>query len=282
MLLRIITGIAGIALAAFIIQAGGSIFAGAVTLLAVLAWHEFARAFAQHGQRLCYLSGIAVLLLLMGCTYWGTAEEFLAVAVIGTFFMLLLAVLLHGRISIDAACISIAGVFYIGFAFSHLLMLRFLETEGGAMLQTLLGETELGCALVWTALIGTWASDTFAYFAGSMLGSHKLCPTISPGKTVEGFLGGFIGTVFSVMAVGGLFFSFGIMQMAVLGIGIAIIAPLGDLVESVIKRHTGIKDSGRLIPGHGGVLDRFDSVMFTAPLVYYFHYFAQLFGIIDF
>ena len=129
--------------------------------------------------------------------------------------------------------------------------------------------------MIWVMFIGTWASDTFAYFTGSAIGRHKLCPTISPNKTVEGFLGSVVGTTASVAALGA-FFSLPIVEMAVLGFCISLLATLGDLVESVAKRYTGIKDSGNIIPGHGGVWDRFDSVLFTAPLVYYFVLIAGL------
>jgi phosphatidate cytidylyltransferase len=117
--------------------------------------------------------------------------------------------------------------------------------------------------------IGTWASDSFAYFVGSALGRHKLCPSISPNKTIEGAVGAVVGTTLTIAALGS-FFGWPLPLMAVLGALIAVIATLGDLVESVAKRETGIKDSGNIIPGHGGVWDRFDSVLFTAPLVYYF------------
>ena len=125
------------------------------------------------------------------------------------------------------------------------------------------------CAMIWIMFIGTWSSDTFAYFTGSAIGRHKLCPSISPNKTIEGFAGALAGTT-AVVAGLGYFFSLPLYELAGLGLAIAILATLGDLVESVAKRYTGIKDSGNIIPGHGGVWDRFDSVLFTAPLVYYF------------
>ncbi len=134
---------------------------------------------------------------------------------------------------------------------------------------TPVGPMAFGCAMIWVMFLCTWASDTFAYFTGSAIGRHKLCRTISPNKTIEGFLGSVVGTT-AVGAGLGVFFSLPLLEMAVLGFCISILATLGDLVESVAKRYTGIKDSGNIIPGHGGVWDRFDSVLFTAPLVYYF------------
>ena len=270
---RIITGIVGIALAAFIIQTGGWIFSTAVLLLSLGAWFEFARAFVNKGIKLAYFTGLAMIILIWGCSWLGNDGELVAVSVLTVLLVLSHTVFEHKSFSIEQACVSAAGIFYVGLAFAHLILLRF--TGEPAMVSTSLGNLQLGCAWIWTALIGTWASDTFAYFTGSLLGRHKLCPEISPNKTIEGFVGGIIGTMLSVTGLGVLF-SFPLLPMAGLGLCIALVATLGDLVESVIKRATGIKDSGSLIPGHGGILDRFDSVMFTVPFVYYF---VQIFKI---
>ena len=162
---------------------------------------------------------------------------------------------------------SVAGVMYVGLSLAHLLLLRFWKAS--ELVSTPAGAMETGCAWLWIALIGTWASDTFAYFSGFASGKTKLCEPISPKKTREGFYGGVIGTAVSV-AVLGHAIGHSLILMAVLGIVIALVATVGDLVESIVKRYTGIKDSGVLIPGHGGVLDRFDSAMFVIPFVYYF------------
>lgn len=275
MVTRIITGIVGIALAAFVIQTGGWVFAAVVLLLSLIGWHEFARAFAHNGQPASYFTGMIALIFMLGCAWMGSSDEFMAVATLTMLLVFAEAVLFHGRFSVESACISAAGIFYVGFAFSHLLLLRFWQDS--QMLSSPVGDLSYGCALIWIMFLGTWSSDTFAYFTGSLLGRHKLCPSISPNKTVEGFLGGLIGTT-AVVAALGMLLSLSLPHMAALGVCIALIATLGDLVESVIKRYTGIKDSGSIIPGHGGVLDRFDSVMFTAPFVYYFVQIIHLAG----
>jgi len=272
---RILTGIVGIAMAAFIIQTGGWLFAGFALLLSLIGWYEYSHAFAYKGIRTTFFLGILGLFLLWGCSWLGNAEELMAVTTGITLVTLLMTVLLHGRIPATHACVSVAGVLYLGLPFGHLVMLRFWD---GPAVTTPLGVFEAGCALVWLMFIGTWASDTFAYFTGSAIGSHKLCPSISPNKTIEGFLGSVVGTTASVAALGHLFFAFPLLESAGLGLLISVFATLGDLVESVFKRYTGIKDSGNLIPGHGGVLDRFDSVLYTAPLVYYFAYLTGLAG----
>jgi phosphatidate cytidylyltransferase len=271
---RIVSGLVGMALTVFVVHFGSYVFGAAVFLLALIGWHEFSRAFANRGEKLAYITGMIAIVFLLGCAWLGNAEESVAVITVATLWILMQMIFRHRFFSVEQACLSIAGVMYVGMAFSHLLLLRFT----GADAFTALGSMTLpiGEALLWLAFIGTWASDTFAFFTGSFCGRHKLCPEISPNKTIEGFAGGLIGTV-GITVLLGYLFSFSLIHMVALGILLALTATLGDLVESSFKRYTGIKDSGALIPGHGGVLDRFDSIMFTVPLVYYY---VQIFDIL--
>lgn len=273
MITRIITGIIGIALAALVIQTGGMLFAAFALVLALMAWFEYVRAFSERGMGLTFATGLAGITLLWYAGEYGNAELMMAASTLIVLVVLLETVLRHSVTSIMDAVTSIAGVFYFGFPFAYMVMLR--DMQPGVMILTSLGAFQFGAALIWIMFIGTWASDTFAYFTGSAFGRHKLCPSISPNKTIEGFLGSVVGTTASVAGLG-IFFSLPAKEMALLGLAISILATLGDLVESVAKRYTGIKDSGNIIPGHGGIWDRFDSVLFTAPLVYYFVKFAGL------
>ena len=266
MITRIITGVVGIALMTLVINTGGLLFAVFALALMLVGWYEYTAATAADGKNSTHIAGALSLILLWGCAYWGNAYEQNGVILAAVMLPLLATVLLRARVAFDEACFSVLGVLYIGLPLSHLIMLRNMENV------TFLSDTgdfSSGCALVWLMFIGTWASDTFAYFVGSAIGRHKLCPSISPNKTVEGFLGSLVGTTATIAFVGD-FFSMPAGQSIALGILLAVFATLGDLVESVFKRHVGIKDSGNIIPGHGGVLDRFDSVLFTAPIVYYF------------
>ena len=274
MLVRIITGIIGIAAAAFVIQTGGAVFAGFTLLLMFLAWYEFARAFGERGMGIALFTGFLAL-GLMWYAAW-QKPEFLAMACpLIVLITLLESVLMRSSTSIMDALASGAGIIYIGFPFTCLLQLR--EMQPDTVFSTEIGSLTFGCVMVWLMFIGTWASDTFAYFTGTAIGRHKLCPAISPNKTIEGFMGSVIGTT-AVVAGLGYYLQLSLPEMAVLGLLIAIFATLGDLVESVAKRYVRIKDSGNIIPGHGGVWDRFDSVLFTAPLVYYFVQFVNLLG----
>ncbi len=150
---------------------------------------------------------------------------------------------------------SIAGVVYVGF-FALMIPIRRLQD---------------GDALLVSVLFMIWLCDTAAYFGGSLLGRHPLAPSISPKKSFEGAIFGFFGSIAGGI-VGWLVFqptSFIIAEYAFLGAAIGIVGQVGDLAESAVKRETGIKDSSRLLPGHGGVLDRFDSLLFALPAVWF-------------
>ncbi|HEX8441768.1 phosphatidate cytidylyltransferase [Archangium sp.] len=126
-----------------------------------------------------------------------------------------------------------------------------------------------GMAWVFSALVITWANDTAAYFAGRFLGRHKLYPAVSPNKTWEGFAGGLVGSVGGLFITRAFFYPIlTVTDCLVLGVAGGILGPIGDLCESMLKRAYGVKDSGRIIPGHGGILDRIDALLFNAPLVF--------------
>jgi len=132
-----------------------------------------------------------------------------------------------------------------------------------------------GRVFIWLVFVLAWFGDTLAYFIGITMGKHKLCPAISPKKSIEGSAAGFAGSISgSVMFGYAAWRLFGIdykvVNMLLVGFAGGILAQLGDLTASLIKRHAGVKDYGSIMPGHGGVLDRFDSVLFVIPMVYYY------------
>lgn len=165
----------------------------------------------------------------------------------------------------EHATLTFFGLFYVAIMLSYIYQVR--ELPGGEF-------------LVWLAFIGSWGSDTCAYLVGRKFGKHKMAPILSPKKSVEGLFGGILGAAF----IGFLYATFtkqyitGFtnpqLSFALIGGCSALISVVGDLAASAIKRNHEVKDYGKLIPGHGGVLDRFDSIIFTAPIVYYL---AQLF-----
>lgn len=270
LLKRILTAALGIPLAIYIIQFGDWLFSLAVIILALTAWREYALMLRQKKIEAGMLSGAVATLLLLLCGWLGNAEE-----TIFTIWIVLLWVLVRtlrlwhrGEQSFAPAAFSLLGVIYIGISFMHLILLR--QTVTAELVQTtLFGQMSFGAIYLWVAFLATWASDTFAYFVGTAFGKHKLAPNISPNKSVEGVGGGLCGAVL-VIAIFGHFTSIPLEHRLVTGGLVGLIAPLGDLAESALKRFCGVKDSGSILPGHGGVLDRFDSILFSVPAVYYY------------
>ena len=141
----------------------------------------------------------------------------------------------------------------------------------GVLIASLVGlRLRFGVGWVILAFVTTWANDTFAYFAGHSFGRHKLYERISPKKTWEGFAGGIAGSVVGALVTRWLLLAgeLSVPAAVVVGLGAAVLGPLGDLAESMIKRAAGVKDSSRIIPGHGGLLDRIDALLFVGPWVY--------------
>ncbi len=154
----------------------------------------------------------------------------------------------------------IAGALYVGWMLSYWLSLRGLED---------------GRSWVYLAMLTTFANDTGAYFIGRARGKHKLAPTISPAKTWEGAVGGLICAILAAIVISLVLnlispFTFKYWQIILLGFLVSLFAQLGDLVESLLKRNMGVKESGNLLPGHGGILDRFDSLILVGAVVYYY------------
>ena len=160
---------------------------------------------------------------------------------------------------------------------SHLLM-AFVYGQGGlTSLLALRLVPEHGLMWVISALLITWGNDTMAYFSGRLLGKHKLYPQVSPNKTWEGFLGGLVGAIGLLFLQRAFFFpTLTVLDCFVLGTLGSILGPAGDLCESMLKRAYGVKDSGGIIPGHGGMLDRLDALIFNGPLVLVYVQFVRV------
>lgn len=158
---------------------------------------------------------------------------------------------------ITGGAVSLFGIFYIGWTLGHLVLIRNLD-RGNYFLVIL--------------FLGVWAVDVSAYLIGSLIGRHKIFPDLSPNKTLEGTIAGIVLGTLSLVGLSYLFITKcrpGILTLIIIGLFTALLATFGDLVESAIKRDAGVKDSGDFLPGHGGVLDRFDSTIFAAPIFYY-------------
>jgi phosphatidate cytidylyltransferase len=171
--------------------------------------------------------------------------------------------------SLPSWALTLAGAFYLAWLFSHFILLRSLGTQLRPSIFTGLG-IQAGTAWIYMVCAITWIQDTAAYFVGRRFGRHKMAPILSPKKTWEGAAGGMIGSIIAgVICVPLLGLPITLLQGVLLGLIGGIVGPLGDLAESLIKRQVGLKDAGNLIPGHGGILDRADSLLFTGAVLYY-------------
>lgn len=266
---RILTAAVGIPAAVYIIHAGEWLFAMAVIVLALLAWREYVLMLHKKSIEIGMLSGAVVTLLLLLCAWCGNSEETLMALWLALVLVLIrtLKRWQEDNPPFAAAAFNLFGIIYIGFSFIHLILLRQINTPSAVI--TGFGSLSAGAIYIWVAFLGTWASDTFAYFIGTAFGRHKLAPSISPHKSVEGVIGGLIGAILAV-TIFGYYSSIAISHSLTMGAIVGLVAPLGDLAESALKRYCGVKDSGALLPGHGGVLDRFDSILFSVPAVYYY------------
>mgnify|MGYP003295009178 CR=1 FL=1 len=277
MLTRIITALVGIVAAVGIVTYGGFVFALAVLTLGMLAWYELQRMAANKGFHVYSITGGGGVLALLVLTGWfcinNCDRNLLFPLMIMVLVVALVAVCFEGLLRhcnwgeanwAGDVALTAFGLLYCGLLFSHVLLLRSVQGPQVHFLRAM----EYGEALLWTVLIGTWASDTFAYFVGCAFGKTPFC-SVSPKKSFEGGVGGFVGCFVVVLFLCIIGIGVPLWQACIIALSVAFFAPLGDLIESILKRSFEIKDSGKLFPGHGGVLDRFDSLLFTAPIVYY-------------
>jgi phosphatidate cytidylyltransferase len=238
----------------------GAVYLGGWWLFAVIAvavaasLHEYwlmARALAP----LALAGYIGAALALVGAELSGVTWM-LGGALTTIVLAFVLKVISEARAAATAAISStLMGALWIGGGLSFLLLLRHFGTHGRLAL--------------YTVLLAVWAGDTFAYLGGRLLGRHKMAPSTSPGKTWEGFVFGTAATVFVAFVALYKQHFLTIPQSIVLGIVLAVAGPLGDLFESLLKRDAGVKDSGTLLGGHGGMLDRLDAFLFAAPAAYF-------------
>jgi phosphatidate cytidylyltransferase len=244
---------------------GGGWLAALVALAAVLGIREFYRLLPSGESSLpVTLGALWVAALVFGGLVSGGPAGFLTISSVilgaGAFVSLLwlIAGYQGGRFWLAAAYLFGGGI-YIGFLLAHGLALREL------------GDFEyLGRNWLLAALLIVFATDTGAFFTGRLLGKHRLAPSISPNKTWEGSAGGFCCAVISVLVIGRLLdLEIPVWQQAAVGAAVGVTAQGGDLLESKFKRISSVKDTGSIIPGHGGIMDRLDSIVVSIPTVYY-------------
>jgi phosphatidate cytidylyltransferase len=253
--LRLIAAVPAVAFAIFIIYMGGWVFAAGAVLLGLACLHELFRMY-ETVRPIRLAAFLAIIALAVAALEGGERQVLLAlVAFIPVMFLLGIALPRGDGPSLTAAmALTTFGVVWVGMAIAHAVLLR---------------ETTHGDGIIVDILVGTFLGDTGAYFGGRWFGTRRLAPRISPNKTVEGLLIGFLTAVIFTWAAGLYQDWLTHGQALILGAAVGAAAPLGDLFESAIKRDAGTKDAGTLFGAHGGALDRLDAAFFTLVAGYY-------------
>jgi phosphatidate cytidylyltransferase len=236
------------------ISVGGLLFAAAMAVFACVGLAELFRM--GRDAKPFELISFAVAISLVISAYYGSQFQMVIVGAAAFPAMFIAAGLRDERGGVTTSfAFTVFGIGWIAIPFAHAVLLRQLPVHGGALLLDI--------------LIGTFLTDTFAYFGGRILGSHKLAPRISPNKTLEGLAVGLVGGTFAFWFAGLYQDWLSGLDALTMGFCVALLAPIGDLFQSMVKRDLGVKDTGRLFGPHGGVLDRLDAVMFTIVAGYY-------------
>ncbi len=256
--IRLISGIILLLIALLTVGNGGTLLFVTTITISIIGLFELYRVMKIQGNLLGYL-GYFTVFVYYGLL-WFHRENYMLLLFIG-FLMVLMSVYVFTfpKYQLEEVSVSFFGVFYVAVMLSYLYQVRSM-TDGNY--------------LVWLVFLSSWGSDTCAYCVGILFGKHKLAPVLSPKKSIEGAIGGVIGAALLGLIYATIFGSY-LTEMrnpqlvCSLSCAIAaIISQIGDLAASAIKRNHQVKDYGKLIPGHGGILDRFDSMLFTAPAIY--------------
>jgi phosphatidate cytidylyltransferase len=275
MVKRVISGLMLAAVAIAAIWAGGLVFDIVLAFFAVVATCEIMKAFKNKGHSPIWGSVIIMLLVALapvvtdniapGVIRFGFLLNlnFSGIIVAAAIIYALAAIVIrHEKYTVVDAAITIFGCFYVIFLFNFFITLRNLEA---------------GAYMVILAILGCVGADTAAFVIGCKFGKKKLIPKVSPNKTVEGSIAAFGGSVLVCTAYGiALMFmerfpQFPIYHYVIIGLLLGAVAQIGDLCASAVKRYCGVKDFGKIIPGHGGILDRFDAYLLAMPVVYYYY-----------
>lgn len=256
---RLISGIVLVILAIFFVGSGGSILFAATGIISLIGLFELYRVMKIEKTPLAFV-GYGAAIFYYGLL-WIHAEEYVTLMAIGTLMLLMtLYVCSFPKYKTEEITIAFFGVFYVAMMLSYLYQVRRMPD---------------GAYLVWLIFLSSWGCDTCAYCVGMLFGRHRMAPVLSPKKSVEGAVGGVVGSallglIYGLILGGRMKDVANPMLACALACAIAaVISQVGDLAASAIKRNHQVKDYGHLIPGHGGVLDRFDSMIFTAPAIYF-------------
>ncbi len=258
---RVISAIIALPLVIIPIYLGGALFYAAVLVAFCIGLYEFNRAFKVNNKHL-YMVQLICTVILLGVMWFEYGAFYFSPAVLLLMVLFMYYVVNYPKIDLKQLLYALFGFYYIPIMLSHIILVRQIEVYGSFM--------------VWMIFIISFGSDSFAYFVGKTFGKHKLAKALSPNKTIEGAIGGVIGagilSIIYAIYVNSTGFDFQVYHY--IGFGLmgaigSVFSQFGDMSASAMKRVTGIKDFGNIMPGHGGLVDRMDSIIFVAPFVYY-------------
>lgn len=250
---RIISGCIMLPLLALVYLGGPFIWAAAL-IVAFMGVREFYKGFEASAATPCYPIAYGAIIALYGLNL--VARENTNLLMLWVVLVVAACMVYGFKVNerkLEDMTSTLLGILYVVFFSYHIVLIDQSEHR----------------ILIWLVFLAAFGTDIMAYFTGMALGKHKLCPNLSPKKSVEGAIGGVAGSVILCGLFGHFALPAAFTECLIIGLVGSVFAQLGDLSASAFKRQMGIKDYGNLIPGHGGILDRFDSVLFTAPLVYY-------------
>lgn len=241
---------------------GGIYLKVGVFILSLCGMYEFYKVIEEKDIRAVKILGYALSCIHFYNLHIAFKTNFLIYILIASIFICLCIPVIDTKYNFIDASVTILGFIYVSVFFSFIVLVN---------------SKVHGNFLIWLIFISSWLCDTCAYYSGRYLGKggkHKLCPKVSPKKTVEGSIGGLMGSMIGCTIFGGYISRYGvnieIYHYLIIGALCGIFGQFGDLVASSIKRYVGVKDYSNLIPGHGGILDRFDSILFSAVVVFYY------------
>lgn len=259
-LTRTLSGALLIILALVTFIFGGDILLGFTFLISIIGLYEICKILDIEYKALGIAGYIATVVYYFMMRF-GFEKYLMAFMVLYLMSLLIIFVIRFPKFKTDQVLMALFGMLYVVIMLSYIYRIRVMES---------------GEYLVWLIVLCSWGCDTFAYLVGMTIGKHKLAPVLSPKKSIEGSIGGVVASVGLGVLYTYIFRDhFGLFEHPMLYVGIicavtSIVSQFGDLAASGIKRNYNIKDYGKLIPGHGGILDRFDSVIFTSPVIFFF------------
>ena len=256
---RLFSGIVLVLLAIILVTTGGKLLYCVTALLSLIGMYELYRVMGIEKKALG-TAGYLACITYYGLVWYDGPQHVTLMAVAALMLLMTIYVFTFPKYGTEQVTVAFFGIFYVGIMLSYLYQVRAMAD---------------GKYLVWLIFLSSWGCDTCAYCVGMLFGKHKLAPILSPKKSIEGAIGGALGAALLgfcyACLFGGRMLEIGNPQLAcAAACGIAaVISQIGDLAASAIKRNHNVKDYGHLIPGHGGVLDRFDSVIFPAPAIFF-------------